>query len=94
MKWIKCSDRMPELCEECLIAFNSVPQMGDDGYCFQLATYVDGDFITFELTRRVKDVTHWMKLPLTPPQMDEIDEEMRKFTEGFAYRNKSEKEKL
>lgn len=35
------------------------------------------------------DITHWMPLPTSP---EEFEEEMLKFTQGFAYKPKHEKE--
>jgi hypothetical protein len=61
MEWIKCSDRMPEILEECLVCSK------DQSYA--LATYLKVGFIPFcgADFRVIKfKVTHWMPLPQPP----------------------------
>lgn len=90
MKWNKYPKKSPEDGEECLIAFYIMPWGSEAGYAYNLATYLNGMFRTWERERIIENVSHWMALPPDPDQMIDIDEEMRKFREGFAYRKRDE----
>lgn len=66
MKWVKCEVKLPENEEECLVAARIVPTRQSAGMTFDLATYVNGVFLSWELEKVVERVTHWMKLPQDP----------------------------
>ncbi len=65
-EWIRCTTRLPKNQEECLIAFLIIPGDEDCGYCYSLATYINGEFWSWELEKNVTNCTHWMPLPEIP----------------------------
>lgn len=65
-KWIKCTKKMPKNNEECLVAFHIMPGDSGCGFCYSLATFVDGEFLSWELSNQINHVTHWMILPENP----------------------------
>lgn len=69
MKWISCSKKMPEQEEECLVAHEIWPGDHGCGYCYDLATFYDGKFLTWELKKTILNVTYWMKLPKSPNEL-------------------------
>jgi hypothetical protein len=78
MEWISVKERLPEFGVKVLVT---------DGEDIDLAVHYRGtkrhpDWCS--CTRSCLDVTHWTT-PLLPR---EIEEEMRKFTEGFAYKKR------
>ena len=56
MKWIKCSDGLPES-DESVLAF--------DGEC-QGVSFYDNEYGDWEITPRIAIITHWMPLPEPP----------------------------
>ena len=69
MKWIELHKKKPKNQDECLVAFEIWPGDAECGYCMHLATYVDKVFYTWELSKPILSVTHWMPLPECPGQM-------------------------
>ena len=70
-EWIKCSDRMPEHCQEVIVCWNNY--YVSDNYEVHAATY-NADFECFYIHKAglsVKDVTHWMPLPNPHPPKGE-----------------------
>lgn len=63
MNWINCKNRMPENEEECLVAFSIMPGDPGCGVCFNMATYINGVFLSWELGNLIDNVTYWMPLP-------------------------------
>lgn len=69
MKWNKCVDKLPKDNQECLVAFHIIPGDAGCGHAFHMATYFKGEFLTWELSRNINYVTHWMKLPKGPDEV-------------------------
>ena len=91
--WIRVKDRLPADCECVLIwskgfepisAALNYDQKGSPSF-WRVSDWDESD-----TTHRVDVCTHWMPLPTSP---EEFEEEMLKFTQGFAYEPKHEKEK-
>lgn len=92
MKWISVKDRLPEEYEYVILKANPLLDDLIDGPLIFVghkrgntcdSAWGDG-WTPFQWS----DITHWMPLPASP---DEMEEEMRKFEMGFAYRPKGEK---
>ncbi len=66
VKWIKCTTRLPNEEKECLVAFEIFPGEKHAGLCYNMATYINGVFLTWELGTTIHHVTHWMPLPKSP----------------------------
>ncbi len=66
VKWIKCTTRLPHEEKECLVAFEIIRGEKECGLCYNMATYINGEFLTWELGKVVPYVTHWMPLPKSP----------------------------
>ncbi len=66
MKWINCEKKLPDDEEECLIAFYILPPDSVCGHAYSLATFLNGKFLSWELSQQIKNVSHWMPLPKGP----------------------------
>ncbi len=67
-KWIECTKKIPKNQQECLIAFEIMPGDPGCGFAYNLATFLNGKFLSWELNALIKGVTHWMPLPKGPDQ--------------------------
>ncbi len=70
-KWIKCTKKLPKNEQECLVAFHIMPGDPGCGHAFNLATYIGGIFISWELSNQINYVTHWMPIPNGPDEEHE-----------------------
>lgn len=68
MNWIKCSERLPENGQECLVSFYSVPVESGFGPSYSLATYLNLEFNSWELRKTISSPTHWLPLPEVPDE--------------------------
>jgi len=68
MEWIRVKDKLPENNEECLVAFDLSPEYFILGKCYHLCIYQEEKFHTWELSKIVPNVTHWMPLPKPPSE--------------------------
>ena len=66
-EWIKFLDTPPSHLEECKVAHYLPSGDKKAGYCYSLATFLDGEFMAFNSIKKITNVTHWMCLP-EPPQ--------------------------
>ncbi len=65
-EWIDINNKKPPNTEECLVAFHLIRGEQECGYCFNLATFLDGVFYSWELNLQLNNITHWMSLPDNP----------------------------
>lgn len=65
-KWISCKKKFPKDEEECLVAFYILPPDSGCGHAYSLATFIKGEFLSWELHKQISWVTHWMPLPDSP----------------------------
>jgi len=60
MKWIKCSEQMPDDCEFCLVFHK-------DDKCMDIAVFRGDSFaVSGDCELQLNEVTHWMPLPEVP----------------------------
>jgi hypothetical protein len=77
MKWIKCSDSLPELSDRSVLAYfsdnNCIDMIHVDDYFKYITSGVDNNgaqkYTKWYLTQ---NVTHWMELPVPPNQEPKI----------------------
>jgi len=68
MEWVYVKERLPDISKECLVAILQFPDMGNDGYTYLLATFIDEGFLSFENSKIIDNVTYWMPLPEPPKE--------------------------
>lgn len=61
MQWIKCSDKLPQDQDECLVCFKCSPNVA-----YELSVFQTGKFHSWYAFNEIKNVTHWMSLPEPP----------------------------
>ena len=67
-KWFDINIKKPKDKQEVIVTFFvDTSQEGiKQGPCYMLATYFEDKFYTFETTKVVPNVSHWMSLPKAP----------------------------